>query len=348
MSRVRIFIIGAAAAALSACETVEMNEETCAGADWRALGYADGRNSESELKFAERRAQCSAFSIAADEASYRAGRDSGLAALCAPGEAFPFAESGGIYRGGCPAAVEQDFLTDYVTGRHIFRLREAREAAQSQLSSASTSLNSYRYSIETALRTLADTSAEPKALERAQRNLRSAREAIPRAEAELGRATYELGRADEALDRALATTAEFPRSDLFEFIFPPLVEAHLMARLSDDIVYCHDDTPAGAPECRLADGPLYFAAADAGADSGPACFVGPGLARTQNRSGRPRTESARWTQNYELFAMTPEPERPDRLRTARAPSGGFYASFQWSEGSVRLSDMGCAGRSPAE
>lgn len=335
---------------LCGCESAQMNESACAGADWRALGYLDGRNSESDLKFDERRSQCSAFSIAADETAYRAGRDSGLAALCAPGEAFGFAEKGGIYRGGCPAGVERDFLAQYTAGRHIFRLRKAREEAASEESASSAVVDSHRRQIDQARRTLADSAATPKDIERATRTLRSSRDALPRAEAELSRSTYELGRADEALDRALATLSEFEGSDLFEWFYPPLVEAHLLARLSEDVVYCHDDTGDGAPECRLAGGPLLFSLPDAGvtAAEGPACFVGPGVARMRSRIGKPREETARWTQHYEIFAMTPDPARADRLRTARAPSGAFTASFQWAAGDARLTRMGCAGSGDQE
>ena len=123
-----ISLLGAGCATMSA--------EDCSGADWQALGRADGAAGQT-LARAERRANaCAKHGVAMDRNAYDAGRDQGLVRYCVAGTAYQLGEHGKRYNGVCKNHNEADFLTAYEKGRELHAFTTAASNASSQLATA--------------------------------------------------------------------------------------------------------------------------------------------------------------------------------------------------------------------
>lgn len=59
--------------------------EQCAGADWYAMGMADGKKGENLTALNDEITQCNAFGVDVDKVKYTAGRTEGLTSYCQPG-----------------------------------------------------------------------------------------------------------------------------------------------------------------------------------------------------------------------------------------------------------------------
>jgi hypothetical protein len=131
------------AALLAGC-AAGMTSADCAGADWTALGFADGQSGERAKMFEARARDCST-GPAPDLAAYQAGRARGLEAYCTPQGAFDAGKAGEDYRGVCPREAEIAFMISFEQGSTLHMLTEAKEAAASDYDSAVADLDQHRY-----------------------------------------------------------------------------------------------------------------------------------------------------------------------------------------------------------
>lgn len=110
-------------AVLSGCATMSADE--CATADWSSVGYEDGVQGYPADRLGDHRKACAKHGYTPDLVAYRQGREQGLVEYCRPGSGFRAGESGANYHGVCPADSEEDFLSGYRIGHHLYELRSA-------------------------------------------------------------------------------------------------------------------------------------------------------------------------------------------------------------------------------
>lgn len=110
-------------AVLSGCAT--MSGEECAAADWSSVGYEDGASGYPADRLGDHRKACAKHGYSPDLAAYRQGREEGLVDYCRAGRGFRAGESGANYHGVCPSHLEEDFLSGYRIGHHLYELRSA-------------------------------------------------------------------------------------------------------------------------------------------------------------------------------------------------------------------------------
>lgn len=107
--------IAACAWALSGCAALSKAE--CAAADWHRLGLEAGRQGEHDWRFGQQARACEHYGIAADKASWRAGRTEGLRDYCTPERGYAVGLSGAGYSRVCPPDLELAFRRAYDSGR---------------------------------------------------------------------------------------------------------------------------------------------------------------------------------------------------------------------------------------
>jgi len=110
-------------AVLSGCAT--MSGEECATADWSSVGFEDGASGYPVDRLGDHRKACAKHGYTPDLVAYRQGRQQGLVDYCRPGRGFRAGESGANYHGVCPAELEEDFLSGYRIGHHLYEVRSA-------------------------------------------------------------------------------------------------------------------------------------------------------------------------------------------------------------------------------
>lgn len=107
-----------------------MTRAECAGADWAALGFADGREG-APAKVADKRLDdCASDGFAVDRAAFAAGRAEGLKSYCTAAGGFDAGRLGGRYFGVCPASMEPEFLAGFEDGRRLYTLVLAEQEAE--------------------------------------------------------------------------------------------------------------------------------------------------------------------------------------------------------------------------
>ena len=92
-----------------------MEAASCAGADWRALGLADGASGTDG--FAPRAAACGEAGFAADRAAYDAGWREGLARYCTASSGYEAGRAGEAYADACDAAPDLAYREGFARGR---------------------------------------------------------------------------------------------------------------------------------------------------------------------------------------------------------------------------------------
>lgn len=142
MNAWKVGLLVLCALGMPGCLATGMSQTECLTADWRALGYQDGRNGATTGRFATRANQCIQFGEFADEALYTQGRQAGLTALCTPLGGLEFGRDGRGYQGVCPPHTEFAFLEAYEIGYEYHRLQSDLYAAEDALDRAFSSINS--------------------------------------------------------------------------------------------------------------------------------------------------------------------------------------------------------------
>jgi len=119
---------------LQACATLNKNE--CALADWREIGFSDGRAAKGRGRIAQHRKACAKHGMTVDRTAYMAGYAQGLEIFCQPQNGFSLGARGRSYAGDCPNALESAFLDAYNAGRELHQLKRAVRDAERNILSA--------------------------------------------------------------------------------------------------------------------------------------------------------------------------------------------------------------------
>ncbi len=158
----RGFIMLAGAAFLSGCAA--MSKDECLYADWNAVGYEDGAAGKPVSAVSSRRAACAKKAgVTLDFAAYSAGREQGLRVFCEPSNGYALGARGGAYYGVCTGASEDEFLTAFEAGSHLYDLERGVASIEAQLRQAQYDLRGLEHDIaatETALVSTGPTYAE--------------------------------------------------------------------------------------------------------------------------------------------------------------------------------------------
>jgi hypothetical protein len=133
---IRAWGIGAIGAfavlALGGCETGPiMSPAECAGANWEAVGYADGAEGRSRSTFGDRLQVCANAGYSAQESAYQIGYSDGVRVFCQPSRGFRLGDDGGALQVACPPDLAPAFEIAYRDGRDLYRARSAYESAES-------------------------------------------------------------------------------------------------------------------------------------------------------------------------------------------------------------------------
>ncbi len=137
-----LFLVAGCASGVSTAE--------CDGADWAALGLADGKAGAPAKRGATRTEACVAAGFVVDADAYRRGREEGLTSYCTAKGAFAAGRSGEKYYGVCTGPDEAEFLTSHALGGKLYALTEAKEAAIREYEAAVANLDQHRYLLRVA------------------------------------------------------------------------------------------------------------------------------------------------------------------------------------------------------
>lgn len=143
-----LLAVVATLAIVSGCAT--MSAEDCGIADWRAVGYDDGKSGAAPAKAERRSNDCAKHGVAMDRSAYDAGRDEGLGVYCRESTGYLLGESGRAYNGVCVNHDESSFLNAYNRGREyrsftvaVTTAADKRDAAQARHDELDRKLDKY-------------------------------------------------------------------------------------------------------------------------------------------------------------------------------------------------------------
>lgn len=138
------FIALAAFPALLAGCAGGMTTAECAGADWSALGFEDGRAGAAAEIFDKRREDC-AGAGPVDADAYELARIAGLKTYCTAEGGFAAGRKGDEYDDVCPAEAENVFVASFAQGRKLFELTAEKDGAVTVYEAAIADLDQHRY-----------------------------------------------------------------------------------------------------------------------------------------------------------------------------------------------------------
>ena len=121
---------------ISACSTMGIKD--CQTANWKALGFKDGRKGNTLKFYKENRVEaCQKHGLTANDKQYQEGRSDGLKMLCTYNNGVNYGEDGNDYEFVCPRKLEKDFLRGYELGKTRYELAEAeRRQAEAEAEAA--------------------------------------------------------------------------------------------------------------------------------------------------------------------------------------------------------------------
>ena len=135
--RLQPFAFAMLALALTGCATMDRDE--CLMADWRNVGFEDGRGGQLTNYVGEHREACARHGVTPNLTEYLAGHSQGIAEYCRPQNGFRLGQSGQAYRGECPAGLEAAFVESHAGGYGLYERREEVDRLRSEIA-----LNLYR------------------------------------------------------------------------------------------------------------------------------------------------------------------------------------------------------------
>lgn len=112
-----------------------MSEQACLSSDWRTVGFQDGTLGRPVGTIGNYGKACAEHGVAPDLEAYRAGHAEGVAIYCRASNGFDVGHSGAAYQGVCPDSLEQDFVSEYNAGRHLYELESAVRSIDSRIAS---------------------------------------------------------------------------------------------------------------------------------------------------------------------------------------------------------------------
>lgn len=123
---------------LTACSG--LSKEQCQTADWEALGFEDGLVGKGLEQMADYRQNCTEYGVQMDAERYQFGRNIGLEEFCQPASAYQAGRKGYVYKGVCPAVLEEAFAGPYEEGRTVYLAERELQRAKSDYSNAESRL----------------------------------------------------------------------------------------------------------------------------------------------------------------------------------------------------------------
>lgn len=205
------FSAAGAAVLLAGCAGGMTNAE-CAGADWTALGFADGAAGAREKLFEKRSEDCAELGLAPDALAYREGRAQGLQSFCTPAGGFAAGKAGKEYDGVCPAETEAAFLASFELGAKLRALTLARERAVEAYETAVADLDQHHYLLGVAEKRYAKPSISNEDRENERQDIEYRRREIVRVESDLPGLLDQIETIRSALDAFEAELAAKGRS----------------------------------------------------------------------------------------------------------------------------------------
>jgi hypothetical protein len=181
-----------------------MTRSECVGADWSALGLADGSAGARAKLFEERAKACRDETAAPDLKSYESGRAEGLKAFCTPEGGFAAGKSGAKYQSVCPAESEAAFLESFEKGARFAALRTANEMAIDDYDVALADLDQNQYLLGVAEKRYAKPSISNEDREHERQEVEHRRREIVRLEKSLPLLLFGIESSRRALDAYLA------------------------------------------------------------------------------------------------------------------------------------------------
>jgi hypothetical protein len=100
-----------------------MDLAQCRAADWRAIGYEDGRQGRDAAALGARRKDCADHGVTPHFQAYRDGHGEGIAEFCRPQNGYRLGTRGYRYGGVCPARLEPGFLAAHGDGYGLYQRR---------------------------------------------------------------------------------------------------------------------------------------------------------------------------------------------------------------------------------
>lgn len=96
-----------------------MSEKECRQADWRQVGYEDGKSGKNTQIFDDYVKDCAKAKVTPDNPAYLTGREEGLLVYCTPEHGFYLGKTGYSANPVCPAASNADFMDSYREGSKV-------------------------------------------------------------------------------------------------------------------------------------------------------------------------------------------------------------------------------------
>ncbi len=172
-----------------------MTSAECAGADWAALGFADGREG-APAKVADKRLNdCASDGFAVDRAAFAAGRADGLKAYCTAAGGFDAGRLGGKYYGVCAGPTETDFLAGYNDGRQLHALMVSERDAERARKATMDELDQHAFLLKAIDKRAMSSTIDNEDRESARQEAASRRRDIARLQQNLPKIEAELARA---------------------------------------------------------------------------------------------------------------------------------------------------------
>ena len=119
----RILCITFVFALLGASGCATMDENECLTVDWRTVGYEDGAAGYLGERIGLHRKACAKHGVTPNLGEYQLGRDAGLREYCVPATGFRIGSQGYNYNGVCPPELDDQFVSAFESGHHLYELR---------------------------------------------------------------------------------------------------------------------------------------------------------------------------------------------------------------------------------
>lgn len=183
-----------------------MTRADCEGADWAALGFADGREGVPQKVAEKRLNDCAGDGFAVDRTAFAAARGEGLAAYCTAAGGFDAGRLGQDYHEVCAPAQETEFLAGYEDGGKLRELVLAERDAERARKAALDALDQHAFLLKAVDRRAASSTIDNEDRESARqeaafrrRDIARLEQNLPKLEAAIAKARAEREAFEETL-----------------------------------------------------------------------------------------------------------------------------------------------------
>lgn len=180
--------------ALGGCAT--LNEDECVTADWRTIGFEDGREGRLTSYVGAHREACAEHGVTPNLDAYLTGHAQGITEHCQPENGFQLGLHGRAYRGECPAGLEAAFVARHADGYVLYERRVEIDELRREIDRRLEEEDRFRQTIFEKRAALAD-------YETSRRQRRAIRAEIEELVVERRRNLRIVSRLEDTLERAL-------------------------------------------------------------------------------------------------------------------------------------------------